>query len=99
MKQVQIYIDKEEEFGKIPLPQFILRFLLDNGIAGATCIDCASGFGNHYRLKHPGNSFILDEQPSLITFSDETEKAQEVITELRKYYRGGFITMHDVEQY
>src|SRR5690554_1360936 len=99
MLQAQIYIDKDKQFGKKALHQFIMQLLIENGIAGATSFAGYSGFGKHQRLKQPGLQFSFDETPLVITFIDEKDKVTSAIKELRKQYRGGFITTHAVEQW
>lgn len=99
MKQVQIYIDKDEWRGMKPLHQFIMELLMENGIVGATSFEGFTGFGKHQRLKQPTRQYSFDETPMLITFTDEDKKVKEVLTEIRKHYRGGFIVTHTVEQW
>ncbi len=99
MIQAQIYIDKDKLKGIMPLHQFIMKLLMENGIAGATSFTGHSGFGQHHILKQPGLQFSFDETPMLITFIDEERKVKQALTELRKQYRGGFIVTHSVEQW
>ena len=99
MLQAQIFIDKDKQMGRDPLYKFILKLLLENGIAGATSYTGYSGFGKHQVLKQPGLQFSFDETPLIITFIDKKEKVTAAINELRKQYRGGFITTHAVEQW
>lgn len=96
MIQAQIFIDQEKMKGTKSLHQYILHLLMENGIAGATAFTGYSGFGKHQRLKQPGLQFSFDETPMLITFIDEERKVNKALTELRKQYRGGFITTHTV---
>lgn len=99
MKQVQIYIDKDEWRGMKPLHQFIMELLMEHGIVGATTFEGFTGFGKHQRLKQPTRQYSFDETPMLITFTDDDKKVKEVLTEIRKHYRGGFIVTHSVEQW
>lgn len=99
MLQAQLFIDKDELQGDIPLHQFIMHLLIDNGIAGATAFTGNSGFGKHLRLKQPTRQFSFDETPLVITFIDEDQKVRDALHELREYYRGGFIVTHSVEQW
>lgn len=99
MLQVQIYIDKDEIIGLEPLHKFIMRFLLDHEIAGATSFKGSSGFGRDQKLKLPGRQFSFDDTPMLITFIDTEEKVKKALTELRKQYTGGLIVSHAVEQW
>ncbi len=85
--------------GNQPLDQYIMQLLISFGIAGATSFKGESGFGKHLRLKQPSRHFSFDETPLLLTFIDEEKKVEEVLAELRKNYRGGFIVTHHVEQW
>lgn len=97
MLQAHIFIDKDELKGTETLHQFIMRLLLEEGIAGATSFIGTTGFGRHHRLKNQTRSLPFDETPMLISFIDEDKKIKTAITELRKQYRGGFIITHPVE--
>lgn len=99
MKQVQIFIDKDEWKGMKPLHQFIMELLIEHGIAGATSFVGHSAFERHHRLKQPTQQYSFDETPMLITFIDEEKKVKEVLTDLRKQYRGGYTVTHTVEQW
>ncbi|HEY0273197.1 MAG TPA: DUF190 domain-containing protein [Chitinophaga sp.] len=99
MLQAQIYIDKDELRGMQPLYQFIMHFLLEQHAAGATAFRGQWGFGSQHRLKRPDRLFSFDEPPMLITFIDEDEKVMQIITELRKHYKGGLIVTNKVEQW
>ena len=99
MLNAEIYIDKDKMIGTEPLHQFIMKLLMENGIAGATSFTGFSGFGKHQILKQPGRQFSFDETPMVITFIDEEEKVKAVLNELRKQYRGGFIVTHPVIQW
>lgn len=97
MLQAQIYIDKDELKGVKPLHQFIMKLLMENGVAGATSIVGHSGFGRHHRLKQPSQLFSFDEASMLIVFIDAEKKVKAALTELRKQFRGGLIVTHPVE--
>jgi uncharacterized protein len=99
MTQAQIFIDKDKLKGSLPLHLFIMQFLLEQGVAGATSFIGHSGFGRHQRLKQPNQPFSFDEPPMLITFVDEDDKVKIALTELRKIYKGGYILTHAVEQW
>src|SRR5436190_5138200 len=99
MLQAQIFIDKDDLINDSSLYDFILQFLLDREIAGATAFEGLSGFGSHHKMKRPDRGFSFDETPMLITFIDEAEKVKETLKELRKLYSGGFICTNAVEQW
>lgn len=99
MIQVQIFINKDEIFGLQPLHKYIMRFLLDQGISGATSFKGSTGFGRNQKLKQPGLQFSFDDTPMLITFIDKEEKVKKALAELRKEYKDGLIVSHPVEQW
>jgi PII-like signaling protein len=99
MLQAHIYINKDELKEEGPLHQFIMQFLIERGLSGATSFVGYTGFGRHHRLKQPTQQFSFDETPMLIVFIDEDLKVKEAITELRKQYTGGLIITHPVEQW
>ena len=96
MLQAQLFIDKDELKGVRPLHEFIMRLLIENGIAGATSVIGYSGFGKHNRLKQPSQLFSFDEASMYITFIDTEEKVKAALSVLRTQYRGGFIVTHAV---
>ena len=96
MLQAQLFIDKDELKGVRPLHEFIMKLLIENGIAGATAIMGYSGFGKHNRLKQPSQLFSFDEASMYITFIDTEEKVKAALSVLRTQYRGGFIVTHAV---
>ncbi len=99
MVQAQIFIDKDELRGERPLYEFILLFLLEKNIAGATAFNGFMGFGKHQKLKRPNREFSFDETPLVISFVDTKENVEEAIKELRNVYSGGLIITHAVEQW
>ncbi|HXJ98453.1 MAG TPA: DUF190 domain-containing protein [Gelidibacter sp.] len=96
MLQAQVFIDKDELKGVKPLHQFIMKLLIENGIAGATSVMGYSGFGKHNRLKQPSQLFSFDEASMYITFIDTEDKVKSALSNLRAQYRGGFIVTHKV---
>lgn len=96
MLQAQVFIDKDELKGIKPLHQFIMKLLIENGIAGATSVMGYSGFGKHNRLKQPSQLFSFDEASMYITFIDTEDKVKSALSNLRAQYRGGFIVTHKV---
>jgi hypothetical protein len=99
MLQAQIFIDKDElrESGK--LYEFILDFLLQHNVAGATVYQGISGFGPNQHIKNPHSLFSFDETPLVITFIDENEKVRNVLRELRLLVKSGLFIVHSVETY
>ena len=99
MLQAQIFTDKDELNGDKYLYETLVEFLLKRGIAGATVMRGIMGFGIKHYLKKPNNLFSFDEPPIIITFVDNDDKVKEVITDIRKYFKGGLIITTPVEKW
>lgn len=97
MLKAEIFIDADDLIGGQTLQEFILHFIAKHKIIGATVFRGRLGFGKNQLVQRPNDLFSFDETPVLITFIDETEKINTVLTELRKVWKGGFIITQQVE--
>ncbi len=98
MLQGQIFIDMDELKDSRPLHDYIMHFLAEYGILGATSFKGHTGFGKNHQIKRPNELFSFDEPPMLITFIDEEKKVRDIIAALRKEVTNAFITVHNVEK-
>lgn len=83
MLQAQVFIDLEEMKGDQSLHDYLIRFLAEKNIAGATSFRGWAGFGKNHKIKNPRDLFSFDEPPALILFIDEDEKVRKVVAELK----------------
>lgn len=97
MLQVQIFFDKDKFRDDKPMLDYIMEFLVDNDILGATAFRGELGFGESQKISRPGRLFSFDDPPMLVTFIDEEVKVKKVLTALRKKVKGGFIVVNPVE--
>lgn len=97
MLQAQLFINMDELKNSRPLHDYIMHFLSEHGILGATSFRGHSGFGKNHQIKRPSELFSFDEPPMLITFIDEDTKVRDVIAALRKEIPNAFITIHGAE--
>ena len=84
MLQAQLFIDLDEMRGDQLLHDYVIKFLSEQNISGATSFRGYAGFGKHHRVKYPRELFSFDETPAMILFVDEDEKVRKAVTELRK---------------
>ncbi|MGC3946563.1 MAG: DUF190 domain-containing protein [Chryseolinea sp.] len=84
MLQAQLFIDLDEMRGDQSLHDYVIKFLSQQNIAGATSFRGYAGFGKHHRVKYPRELFSFDETPAMILFMDEEIKVRKVVSELRK---------------
>jgi len=93
MKQASIFFDKDKYSNDKPMADYLMEFLVDQGVIGATVFRGEAGFGED----HPGRLFSFDEPPMVITFVDEDERVNNTLTALRKKIKSGFIVVNQVE--
>jgi PII-like signaling protein len=97
MIQAQIFFDRDKYRDDKPMTDYIMEFLLDNDIQGATAFRGELGFGESQKINRPGRLFSFDEPPMVITFIDQDEKVKKVLTAFRKKVKSGFIVTSVVE--
>ena len=99
MLQAQIFIDIEALKGTQSLHDYIIQFLVEHDISGATSFRGYTGFGRNHKIKRPNELFSFDEPPIVITFIDHETKVTAVLRELRKEMKAGLIITHTVEKW
>jgi PII-like signaling protein len=97
MKQASIFFDKDKYSNDKPMADYLMEFLVDQGVIGATVFRGEAGFGENHQIKRPGRLFSFDEPPMVITFVDEDERVNNTLTALRKKMKSGFIVVNQVE--
>jgi PII-like signaling protein len=97
MKQASIFFDKDKYFNDKPMTDYLMEFLHDQNVRGATIFRGEAGFGDSKQIKRPGQLFSFDEPPMVIVFIDEDEKVNKALTSLRKKVKTGFIVVSQVE--
>ncbi|MBS1680414.1 MAG: DUF190 domain-containing protein [Bacteroidetes bacterium] len=97
MKQASIYFDKDKYYNDKPMMDFLMEFLADQKIIGATVLRSEAGFGENQHIKRPGRLFSFDEPSMVIIFIDEEEKINQSLIALRKKVKSGFIVVQSVE--
>jgi len=79
------------------MADYLMEFLVDQEVIGATLFRGEAGIGENHQIKRPGRLFSFDDPPMVITFIDEDEKVNKVLTALRKKVKSGFIVVNQVE--
>lgn len=97
MKQASIFFDKDKYHSDKPMTDYLMEFLVEQGVIGATVFRGDAGFGENHQIKRPGRLFSFDEPPMVITFVDEDERVNKTLTALRKKMKSGFIVVNQVE--
>ena len=97
MKQARIYFHKDKYFQDKPMADYLMEFLQDQNVLGATLFRGEAGFGESRTIKRPGQLFSFDDPPMVIVFIDEDQKVDKALAALRKRVKTGFIAVSKVE--
>ena len=94
---LRIFIGESDVWHGKPLYQAIVRYLREEGIAGATVTRAIEGFGAKSHL-HTGRILRLSEDlPLVIEVVDTPENLERVLPTLDDMVAGGLLTMERVE--
>ena len=91
MVQIEIFLDEDDLYKDRSMPEYIMRYLMHNNIAGATIFDGLVGYGHKHHLHFPKKIGNVDEHPFMIMFIDEEEKVNAVLPHLKEIIKEGLI--------
>ncbi len=95
-KLVVIYINSSDQWHGRPLYSAIVQLCEQRGIAGATVMRCAEGYGSSHQL-HTARLVTLSENlPVRLEIIDSRERIEPLLTELQNMVSQGLITVSDV---
>lgn len=97
LHEVNIYLDEGDMYESRPMYEYILRYLMHEGIAGATMFRGAIGYGKRHHLHYPGKIGAVDDVPILITFVDKAEQCRKVTPHLKSILKEGLMYYREVE--
>ena len=96
-KRVRIYIANDDRYEGKALWEHLLHEAQKRGIAGATVIKAAAGFGAHSQI-HAFSVWSLSQKlPLLIEIVDEEQKVRDFLLAADDWLEEAFVTMEDVE--
>jgi uncharacterized protein len=94
-KKVTIHLNEDSTANHDFLHKEIVLFLLDQGVAGATVIRPAAGFGTHHRLHQTSDSGGGEHLPVRIEFIEAQEKVDDLLPSLYLLVTDGLIEVQD----
>ncbi len=95
-KKVTIYVNEDAKLHHHLLYQAIMKYLLDQRVAGATAIRCLEGFGSHHQLHTPKIEALAEHLPIRIEFIDSPERVDGLLPEITEMVVDGLIAVQDV---
>ena len=95
-KKVTIHLNEDTISNKDFLSNAILSLLFKRGVAGATVVRPAAGFGSHHRLHTPGGGIDADQHmPVQIEFIESEANVEAILPLLENLVVDGLIEAHD----
>ena len=92
-----IFIGESDRYQNKPLHQYLMSFLRENGVAGATVLRGIEGFGKTSHIHSPSILRLSMDLPIIIEIVDHKEKIEKIKPELCKIIGGGLITEERVQ--
>jgi PII-like signaling protein len=96
-KLIRIFIGESDQWHQVPLYSAIVRRAHEEGLAGATVIEGAEGFGAHSRIHTTRILTLSDELPIIIEIVDKPERIDKFLPVLDEMVTEGLVTVQDVE--
>ena len=95
--RVIIYIGESDRYEGKSLYMAILRFLKQEGAAGATVLRGLAGFGAHSRIHTATLVDLSADLPIRVEWIDQPELVQHLLPQLRQMVNDGLITVEEVD--
>ena len=93
--KVTLYLSDGAKHHGVPVYTAVLDFLFQHGIAGATVLKGAAGFGAKHRMHSAHILDISDHLPILVKFIDARERVESVLPQLQQLTGSGFMEIED----
>jgi uncharacterized protein len=90
---MRIFISESDRYRKQSLSEALLQLFLDRGIAGATVLKGAAGYGSGSHLHTDKLLRLAAELPLVIEVVDTRDKIDRIIPELDAMISSGMITL------
>lgn len=95
-KKVTIHLNEDTSSSRDFVYREIFEFLLERGVAGASLIRPAAGFGRHHRIhSQEGDGVEAQHLPVRIEFVESQERLDAILPELCRLTIDGLIEAHD----
>ena len=93
MTLMRIFIGESDRFEKKPLYEALVEYFKAEGMAGATVIKGAMGYGGHSEVHSNRLLRLSSDLPVVVEVVDSQEKIDLVLPQLEEMLHGGLVTM------
>jgi PII-like signaling protein len=80
--QITFFTQQDRRHGHEPLSDWLLGLARESGLAGATVVNGAKGFG-HTGQMHSAGFFDLADQPQMVIMTATTEQTEALLSRIR----------------
>jgi uncharacterized protein len=94
---LRIFISESDKYEGKPLSKYLVEFLKQEGLAGATVLRGISGFGKTSQLHTTSILRLSDDLPIVIEVVDRKENIERVKPRLGEIIEEGLITEEEVK--
>lgn len=94
---LRVFIGDSDRFGGKPLHEAIVLKAREHGLAGATVLKAAMGFGKNSVLHSAKLLTLSTNMPIVVEIVDEEERIKGFLPELGKMGKLGLVTMEKVD--
>ncbi len=93
MVLMRIFVGESDRYEKQPLFEALVELFREQGLAGATVIKGAMGYGGHSEVHTDRYLRLSSELPVVIEVVDNQDKIDAVLPLIESMFQGGLITM------
>lgn len=90
---MRIFVGESDRFEKKPLYEALVELFHAQGIAGATVIKGAMGYGGHSQVHSDRLLRLSSDLPVVVEVVDSEEKINQVLPLIEGMFQGGLITL------
>lgn len=96
-KLLRIFIGEDDRYEGKPLYEAIVELARSKGLAGATVLKGALGFGANSRIHTSKVLRLSEDLPVVIEIVDKSERIGSIMPDLDRMIGEGLVTMEDVD--
>jgi len=93
MVLMRIFVGESDRYQKQPLYEALVELFLDQGVAGATVIKGAMGYGGQSKVHSDRFLRLSSDLPVVLEVIDSQERIDTVLPLIEDMFQGGLITL------
>ena len=99
MLEAQVFFDEDDRYHGKPVHEYLLHYLLQQKILGASVFAALMGYGEKHHVHKPKRLVASDEGPLVLMFIDDEAKVRAALPHVREVVGQGLIVVSTVEKF